>query len=51
MSTTAITRQPAAFGGSGMANRAVAGKANETKPKNADDVSNWLYHNNASKQR
>jgi hypothetical protein len=24
-------------------------KANETKPQNADDVSNWLYHNNATK--
>jgi hypothetical protein len=51
MSTTAITRQPAAFGGGGMADRAVADKANETKPKNSDDVSNWLYHNKATKQK
>ncbi len=51
VSTTAITRQPAAFGGGGMADRAVADKANETKRKNADDVNNWLYHNNATKQR
>ncbi len=51
MSTTAITRQPAAFGGGGMADRTVADKANETKPKIADDVSDWLYHNNATKQR
>ena len=43
MSTSAITRQPAAFGGGGTADRGVADKANETKPKNADDVSNWLY--------
>ncbi len=49
--TTAITRQPAAFGNGGTAGRAVADKANETKPKNADYVSNWLYHNNAIKQR
>jgi hypothetical protein len=49
--TTAITRQPAAFAGGGMVDRAVADKANEIKPKNADDVSNWLYHNNATKQR
>ncbi len=39
MSPTAITRQPAAFGGGGMADKAVADKANETKPKNADDAS------------
>jgi hypothetical protein len=51
VSTTAITRQPAAFGGGGMADRAVADEANETKPKNADDMSNQLYHNNAIKQR
>jgi hypothetical protein len=43
VSTTAITRQPAAFGGGGTADRAVADKANETKSKNADDVSDWLY--------
>ncbi len=42
MSTTAITRQPAAFGGGGKADRAVADKANEAKA-NADDVSNWFY--------
>ncbi len=51
MSTTVITRLPAAFGGGGMADWAVADKANETKPMNADDVSNWLYHNNATMQR
>ncbi len=51
VSTTAITRQAAAFGGGSMADRAVADKAHETKPKNTDDVSDWLYHNNATKQR
>ncbi len=51
VSTTAITRGPAAFGGGGMADRALADKTNEAKPKNADDVSDWLYHNNATKQR
>ncbi len=39
VSTTAITRQPAAFGGGGTADTAVADKANKTKA-NADDVSN-----------
>jgi hypothetical protein len=33
-----------------MADRA-ADKANETKPKNADDASDWFYHNNATEQR
>jgi hypothetical protein len=33
-----------------MADRAVADKVNEFKPKNADDVSGWLYHNYATKQ-
>ena len=40
ISTTANTRWSAAIGGGGIADRAVADKANETKPKNADDVSN-----------
>jgi hypothetical protein len=40
VSTTANTRWSAAIGGGGIADRAVADKANETKPKNADDVSN-----------
>ncbi len=51
MSTTAITRQPAAFGDGGTAGRAIADKANETKLKNADYVSGWLYHNNAIKAK